>query len=43
MNYGLRVALLWWLVGITPVGGYFVNMFRSIRHKVSVTLDGEGE
>jgi cytochrome d ubiquinol oxidase subunit II len=40
-NYGLRVALLWWLVGITLAGAYFVNMFRSIRDKVSVTPESE--
>ena len=42
-SYGLRVALLWWLVGITLAGGYFVNMFRSIRGKVSVTPHGEAD
>ena len=40
-SYGLRVALLWWIVGITLAAGYFVNMFRSIRDKISVPPHGE--
>ena len=41
-GYGLRAALLWWFVGITLVGGYFVNLFRSLRGKVPA-LSSEGE
>jgi cytochrome bd ubiquinol oxidase subunit II len=40
-GYGLRVALAWWLVGIALAGGYFVNMFRSIRGKVPATSGDE--
>ena len=41
--YGLRVALPWWLVGITLAAGYFVVMFRSIRGKVEVTAHGQAD
>ena len=39
--YGLRVALVWWIVGITLTIGYFVNMFRSIRGKVPTASHGQ--
>jgi cytochrome d ubiquinol oxidase subunit II len=41
-NYGLRVALVWFAVGITLVIGYFVNLFRWIRVKVGDDTDGHG-
>jgi cytochrome d ubiquinol oxidase subunit II len=37
-GYGLRVALAWWIVGITLACGYFVYLFRSIRGKVEVEI-----
>jgi cytochrome d ubiquinol oxidase subunit II len=33
-DYGLRVALAWWLIGISFVIGYFVYLFRCLRGKV---------
>jgi cytochrome bd ubiquinol oxidase subunit II len=41
--YGLRVALAWWLVGITLAVGYFVNLFRSIHGKVPVPTSDHRE
>jgi cytochrome d ubiquinol oxidase subunit II len=40
-GYGLRVALAWWIVGITLACGYFVYLFRSIRGKVEVDQGGD--
>ncbi|HEX3450491.1 MAG TPA: cytochrome d ubiquinol oxidase subunit II [Isosphaeraceae bacterium] len=37
-GYGLRVALVWWIVGITLACGYFVYLYRSIRGKVEVEI-----
>jgi cytochrome d ubiquinol oxidase subunit II len=41
-SYGLRVALVWWTIGITLVGGYFVFVFHSIRGKVGPVAEGHG-
>ena len=41
-RYGLQIALVWFAVGITLAAGYFVNMYRSIRRKVSEDADGHG-
>jgi cytochrome d ubiquinol oxidase subunit II len=41
-SYGLRIAMVWFAVGITLATGYFVNLFRSIRGKVSEDADGHG-
>ncbi len=41
--YGLRVALLWWLLGITLTVGYFVIVYRSIRGKVPEVLPAVSE
>ncbi|MBA4017945.1 MAG: cytochrome d ubiquinol oxidase subunit II [Pirellula sp.] len=35
-SYGLQVALVWWMVGITLAVGYFAYLYRSLRHKVDV-------
>jgi cytochrome d ubiquinol oxidase subunit II len=41
-SYGLRIALLWFALGITLAVGYFVNLFRSIRGKVGDHTSGHG-
>ncbi len=33
-NYGLRVGLYWWVIGIALAFGYFTFLFRSFRGKV---------
>ncbi len=35
--YGMRVALVWWVIGMALVAGYFTYLFRTMRGKV-----GEG-
>jgi cytochrome d ubiquinol oxidase subunit II len=39
-NYGLRVALAWWVVGMALAGAYFVNLFRAARGKVDARAEG---
>jgi cytochrome d ubiquinol oxidase subunit II len=41
-RYGLGVGLVWWTVGITLAGGYYIYLFRSIRGKVDPGGDGHG-
>jgi cytochrome d ubiquinol oxidase subunit II len=41
-NYGLRIAVLWFSVGIVLAVGYFVTLFRSIRGKVGEHPNGHG-
>jgi cytochrome bd ubiquinol oxidase subunit II len=40
-SYGLQVALVWWVVGITLAAVYFVNLFRSNRGKVEAPTEGQ--
>ena len=35
-RYGMGVALVWWVVGIALVAGYFTYLFRSMRGKVNM-------
>jgi cytochrome d ubiquinol oxidase subunit II len=41
-SYGLQVALVWWAVGITLTGGYFVYLFHFMRGKVDSPAEGHG-
>jgi cytochrome d ubiquinol oxidase subunit II len=41
-SYGLRVALVWFAVGVTLAVGYFINLYRSIRGKASEDASGHG-
>ncbi|MGC3971195.1 MAG: cytochrome d ubiquinol oxidase subunit II [Pirellulales bacterium] len=38
-EYGLRVALAWWIVGIVLALGYFTYLYRSLSEKVVVDSD----
>jgi len=38
--YGLRVGLVWWLIGITLAVGYFIFIYRSFAGKVSLKDEG---
>ncbi len=39
-EYGLRVGVVWWLLGAILAAGYFIFLFRMFRGKVR--LEGEG-
>jgi len=41
-SYGLRVAAIWWAVGMALAGGYGVYVFRSIRGKFGPHDEGQG-
>ena len=40
--HGLRVGLVWWLIGFPIVIGYFSLLFRIHRGKVKAAAEGEG-
>ncbi len=41
-KYGLSIGLLWWLIGIVLVIGYFVYVYRSFKGKVRISNDSSG-
>jgi cytochrome d ubiquinol oxidase subunit II len=38
-DYGLKIGLAWWLIGITLAIVYFVYVYRNFAGKVSVDRD----
>jgi cytochrome d ubiquinol oxidase subunit II len=41
-DYGLRIGLVWWIIGMVLVAGYFVFLYRHFAGKVKVGADTEG-
>jgi cytochrome d ubiquinol oxidase subunit II len=41
-DYGLKVGLTWWLLGIILAAGYFTYVYRSFAGKVVVDKDPHG-
>jgi len=41
-DYGLKVGLIWWVVGMMLAAGYFIFVYRSFAGKVSVEKDRHG-
>jgi cytochrome d ubiquinol oxidase subunit II len=41
-EYGLRIGLIWWLIGMTLATGYTVYAYRSFSGKVKAGAHGEG-
>ena len=41
-DYGLKVGLIWWLIGMALVAAYFIYTYRSFAGKVSVDKDAHG-
>ncbi|HET7151823.1 MAG TPA: cytochrome d ubiquinol oxidase subunit II, partial [Candidatus Acidoferrum sp.] len=41
-NYGLKVGLVWWLLGMILAAGYFTFVYRSFAGKVVVDKDSHG-
>jgi cytochrome d ubiquinol oxidase subunit II len=41
-DYGLRVGLVWWIIGMALVTGYFVYVYRNFAGKVKLEGDAEG-
>jgi cytochrome bd ubiquinol oxidase subunit II len=42
-NYGLKIGLVWWVIGMALVACYTVFTYRSFAGKISAAEDGEGE
>jgi len=38
-DYGLKIGLAWWVLGMILAGGYFTFVYRSFAGKVSVDRD----
>lgn len=41
-SYGLQVGLIWWTIGMTLAGAYFICVYRSFRGKVDAGAAGHG-
>ncbi len=41
-DYGLRIGLVWWIIGMALVTGYFVFTYRHFAGKVKLGGEGEG-
>ncbi len=41
-DYGLRIGLVWWAIGMVLVSAYFVFLYRHFAGKVKVSPDTEG-
>jgi cytochrome d ubiquinol oxidase subunit II len=41
-SYGLRTALIWWIIGIVPVVAYFAYGYRFLRGKVGRSTEEHG-
>jgi cytochrome d ubiquinol oxidase subunit II len=41
-DYGLRIGLAWWIVGMILVAIYSFHVYRSFAGKVKVEVDGKG-
>jgi cytochrome d ubiquinol oxidase subunit II len=41
-RYGLKIALVWWVLGVLLAAGYFTFVYRSFAGKVAVDKDSQG-
>jgi len=41
-DYGLKIGLAWWILGIILAAGYFTYVYRSFAGKVAVDKDSHG-
>jgi cytochrome d ubiquinol oxidase subunit II len=41
-DYGLKVGLVWWVIGMALATGYFVFLYRHFTGKVKLEAEGEG-
>ena len=40
-DYGLKIGLVWWVIGMALATGYHIHVYRNVSGKVSVS-EGEG-
>ena len=41
-DYGLKIGMIWWVIGMALATVYFVYVYRSFAGKVPVQSDGQG-
>ena len=41
-TYGLKIGLVWWVLGMILAAGYFTFVYRSFACKVAVDKDSHG-
>jgi cytochrome d ubiquinol oxidase subunit II len=41
-EYGLRIGLVWWIIGMALVAVYFTYVYRQFAGKVNLGREGEG-
>jgi cytochrome d ubiquinol oxidase subunit II len=41
-DYGLKIGLLWWILGIILATGYFIYVYRNFAGKVSLEPRSHG-
>jgi cytochrome d ubiquinol oxidase subunit II len=41
-DYGLEVGLIWWMIGLVFVTGYFVYLYKMFAGKVQVSAEESG-
>ena len=41
-DYGLKIGLVWWIIGMVLATGYFVFVYRYFAGKVSLPAEEEG-
>jgi cytochrome bd ubiquinol oxidase subunit II len=40
--YGLKIGLIWWIIGMILAGGYFIYVYRTFAGKVGAETDAHG-
>ncbi|MGB2668750.1 MAG: cytochrome d ubiquinol oxidase subunit II, partial [Candidatus Acidiferrum sp.] len=42
-DYGLKVGLIWWTIGMILAAGYFIFVYRTFAGKVVANVDSHGD
>ncbi len=42
-DYGLKIGLIWWVIGMILAAGYFIFVYRTFAGKITVEADSTGE
>ena len=40
-DYGLKIGLIWWVIGMALAGAYMTYVYRNVSGKVSASEGGE--
>jgi cytochrome d ubiquinol oxidase subunit II len=41
-EYGLKIGLIWWVIGMILAAGYFIYVYRTFAGKVAENSDAHG-